>query len=475
MKNMPFNNSQVLKKDSVPLRLRGENKKTSRYITIEVLSEWQQSKEPVDSVMETVLQGFSLDDSRDNQLVMALVYGVIRWRGYLDGILAEFSKHPLDKMKVRTLQALRIGLYQMLFMDRIPDSAAINETVQALKSAGQPKWITGFVNGVLRTIAKNKNNLPDPWSEQAMLQSHPHWLIKRWRQRYGQQKTVEICRADNTEASVCLRVNTRAIPVADFLDQLKASGIKAEAGNFAPEGVRLIDYKGSVINLPGFQEGFFQVQDEAAQLATLLMGTLAAGAYLDGCAGLGGKTSHLAQMLPEGSHLVAVEPNIHRQKLLQGNLERLKFPADVEIYKGSLEDFKKEKKEFFKGILIDAPCSGLGVIRRHPDIRWNRSKDDLPRYHRKQLSLLNTAAGMLEPGGVLVYVACSIEPEENDEVIEQFLGNHQDFIVEDGKKILPQKAADLVDAKGFFRTTPDKRGLDGFFAARLKKKLTRRR
>lgn len=442
-------------------------KKTTRYIAIEILSEWQQTKEPVDAVMEKLLRNFSLADERDNHLVMAMVYGVIRWQGYLDGILSEFSKHPLRKMKIRTLQALRIGIYQLLFMDRVPGSAAVNETVQALKSAKQPKWITGFVNGVLRTVVKNKNNLSDPWSEQSILQSHPQWLIKRWQKRYSQQKTIEICQANNTEASVCLRVNTKQIQVADFMDLLAKTEINAEVGDFAPEAVRLIDYKGSITQIPGFQEGFFQVQDEAAQLVTLLMGFLGVGNYLDGCAGLGGKTSLSAQMLPEGSHIMAVEPNIHRQKLLQENVERLKLADGVEIYKGSLEDFKKEKKELFKGILIDAPCSGLGVIRRHPDIRWNRTKEDLLRYQEKQLFLLDTAADMLEPGGVLVYVTCSIEPEENDDVVEKFLKNNPEFKVEDGKKFLPQNAASLVDDKGFFRTIPDKKGLDGFFAARL--------
>lgn len=442
-------------------------KKTSRYIAIAILTEWQQSKEPVDALLEKVLHKYSLADERDNHLVRALVYGVIRWQGYLDGVLAEFSKHSLHKMKDRTLQALRIGLYQFLFMDRVPDSAAINETVEALKSAKQPKWITGFVNGVLRNIIKNKDNLAAPWTDEAMLQSYPQWLIKRWQQRYGHQKTIEICQANNTEAPVCLRINTTQIQVRDFLDLLAKAEINAKAGFFAPEAVRLVEYKGSITQIPGFLEGFFQVQDEAAQLVTLLIDPLGVGAYLDGCAGLGGKTSYLAQILPEDSHIVAVEPNAHRQKLLKENLERLKLLTNVEIYKGSLEDFKKENKKFFQGILIDAPCSGLGVIRRHPDIRWNRSKEDLLRYQRKQLFLLDTAVNMLEPEGVLVYVTCSSEPEENDEVIKQFFNNHPDFTVEDAKKILPQNTASLVDDNGFFRTIPDKKGLDGFFAVRL--------
>lgn len=444
-------------------------KQAARYIAIDILSAWEQTKESFDVVMNRVSPQYTLSDNRDRQLIMALIYGVIRWRNFLDEIIILFAKHPLRKMKIRTLTALRVGLYQIIFMDRIPDAAAVNEVVSALKAAGQPRWLTGFVNGVLRTIVNNKEKLPDPFSDQAMLKSHPSWLVDLWNKRYGGEKTLEICQANNHLPQLCLRVNVAKIQLDDFIDLLRQDGLKAAMANFAPDAVRLTDYKGSIVSLPGYEQGFFQVQDEAAQLVTLLMKPEAASVYLDGCAGLGGKSCHLAGLLPPDSRIIAVEPNAARIKLLRENLRRLGVVSVVEVYEGTLLDFKKETKKIFKSILIDAPCSGLGVIRRRPDIRWNRSFKDLLRYQTKQLSLLDTAASMLASGGALVYVTCSTASEENEEVVSLFLDNHSEFIKENTGDFLPAKAKVFVDGQGFFRTLPDKNDLDGFFAARLLK------
>ncbi|HSR36899.1 MAG TPA: RsmB/NOP family class I SAM-dependent RNA methyltransferase, partial [Desulfurivibrionaceae bacterium] len=213
--------------------------------------------------------------------------------------------------------------------------------------------------------------------------------------------------------------------------------------------------------------GLFQVQDEAAQLATLLLGDLLPAPYLDGCAGLGGKTSHIAQRLPLGGEVVAVEPHGGRRKLLRENLDRLGL--DATIVAGELESFAHARPSPFHGILIDAPCSGLGVVGRQPDIRWQRREADLPRYAVRQRELLDQAAIMLAHGRALVYVTCSTEPEENDEVVAAFLAAHSEFLLADAKPFLPDTAQALVDAQGFLRTLPHQ-GLDGFFAARLEKK-----
>jgi 16S rRNA (cytosine967-C5)-methyltransferase len=203
---------------------------------------------------------------------------------------------------------------------------------------------------------------------------------------------------------------------------------------------------------------------------SLLLGSLQPGkSYLDGCAGLGGKTSHLAQRLTTNSKLFAVEPNPGRIKKLQENLERLRLDTTVTIVEGTLDLLLPDHKEKFAGILIDAPCSGLGVIRRHPDIRWNRKQEDLSRYQEIQINLLKVAAQLVTSHGILVYATCSTEPEENDEVIKQFLAGHKQFALSDCRDVLPENVASLVDSKGFFRTLPGRDDLDGFFAARLVK------
>jgi 16S rRNA (cytosine967-C5)-methyltransferase len=449
--------------------------KSSRYTAIEILCKWEATGLPIDQIIEVSNDLENLKDPRDRQLVMALVYGVIRWRSYLDWVVENFSKHPLSKMKSRTLQALRVGVFQLLFLDRVPSSAAINETVQALKDMKQPKWLTGFVNGILRTVSRQEENIPDPRQEKkdaalpepARL-SHPDWLIRRWQKRYGQDVTEKICRQNNSPSQLCLRVNTSLTSRDSFLKQLEQEGIAAFKGEYGPDAVRLAAYHGPVTKIPGYAAGFFQVQDEAAQLVSLLLHPLQQEkSYLDGCAGLGGKTSHLAQLLPAGSRIVAIEPNVNRAAKLKENLSRLRLDRSVTIVDGEIDSVQPDMEEKFAGVLIDAPCSGLGVIRRHPDIRWNRQPDDLKRYQKMQLSLLASAAKLVTPGGILAYVTCSIEPEENDEVIEKFLSTQAGFIITSCRDYLPEKAGSLVDKQGLFRTLPGINDLDGFFAARL--------
>ncbi len=439
----------------------------SRAIAMDTLIAWEKSQEPLDQVLESVLSEAALDDPRDRQLVMALVYGVIRWQGYLDAIIQKFSSHPLGKMKPLTLAALRVGLYQLVFLDRIPESAAINETVQVLKSARQPKWLTGFVNGVLRAMVRQRASLPAP-DEAAAVLSHPAWLVARWEALFGPERARRICGINNTMPPLVVRVNSRRISVDDWLALLRENGIACERGLFVPEAVRVDNFSGSITVLPGYGDGFFVVQDEAAQMVTQLLAPFASARYLDGCAGLGGKALHLAQLLPEGGRVVAVEPSQKRQALLKDNLRRLDGP-EIEIHGVTLQDFAAQRQGGFAGVLVDAPCSGLGVIRRQPDIRWQRSLDALQGYQEKQLALLAVAAGLVEKGGVLVYATCSIDPLENDEVTAEFLTAHPEFFITPAQESLPEAARGLCDEKGFFKTTPEQ-GVDGFFAARMVRK-----
>jgi 16S rRNA (cytosine967-C5)-methyltransferase len=436
-------------------------------MALDTLLAWEKLQEPLDQVLDNMLAGVAVDDPRDRQLVMVLVYGVVRWQGYLDAIIQKFSSHPLRQMKPLTVAALRIGLYQLVFLDRVPESAAINETVQALKSARQPKWLTGFVNGVLRAMARQRAALSTP-DEAAAVLSHPAWLVARWEALFGTERTRRICWINNTLPPLVVRVNTLRISVDDWMSLLRGNGIDCERGLFAQESVRVTDFQGSVTALPGYGEGFFVVQDEAAQLVTQLLAPFTGGRYLDACAGLGGKTLHLAQLLPDGGRVVAVEPSQKRQALLKTNLQRLGGP-EIEIHGATLQEFTGQHQGAFTGILVDAPCSGLGVIRRQPDIRWKRTLDALQGYQVRQQELLGAAAGLVEKGGVLVYATCSIDPLENDEVIAAFLHEHPEFFITPTQEYLPDAARGLCDEQGFFKTTPEQ-GLDGFFAARMVKK-----
>ena len=257
------------------------------------------------------------------------------------------------------------------------------------------------------------------------------------------------------------------IDTESLAELLREGEIEVHEGRYAADALVVASPAGSVFGMPGYEEGFFHIQDEAAQLVSLLLGPFdEAGRYLDACAGLGGKTCQLAQLLPAGATLLAVEPSGHRFQLLQDNLQRLGLDKKVEIFKGQVSTLVERGSEQFHGILVDAPCSGTGVIRRHPDIRWNRSLKDLQSYQQQQLEILQQAASLLLPGGILVYATCSMEPEENEQVMDAFLTRNSDFSISNAGSFLPDQAASLVSRAGYFSTTPAE-GLDGFFGARL--------
>lgn len=454
-------------------RSNGKKADSARQVALEVLLQWEKEGGPVDLLVTEFSPG--LPDPRDHYLVKTLVYGVLQNRTLLDYILRQFSRLPLNRLKKIVLLCLRLGLYQLLFLDRIPAPIAVHETVAVLKQRSQPKQLTGMVNAILRNVLRRQEGgdwQPLRIDDLQVRWSHPEWLVARWRLRYGDRMTARICQSDNRPPPLVLRVNTRKIDRERYLDLLHHAGITGKKGDFSPDAVYVIDHRGSPEKLPGYSEGFFQVQDEGAQLISYLLGPMTAGSYLDCCAGLGGKTGHLAQMLPSGAKLVAIEPHRERQSLFIENAKRLDI-SGIELFRGSLQEFcEKERGERqFTGILLDAPCSGLGVIRRHPEIRWNRKPEDLATYCRQQQGLLFLAAGLLQPGGVLVYATCSTEPEENEEVVRGLLSGLPELIQENCLARLPETAKPLVNKQGYFQTMPGQGELDGFFAAVFRKEM----
>lgn len=443
-----------------------------RHAAILCLAKWSADRRPIQPLIDLFVHRASLI-ATDRHLAVQLVLGVLRQLQYLDSVISQYAKHPLAKMKPLTLMALRVGVYQILFLDRIPDSAAVNETVKALKAEKQPHWLANFVNGVLRTISRRKNEIQRPDQEGpqgSIILNHPQWLVHRWQERYGQDLTAQICLSNNQEPRLTLRANTK-VTIPESLIQLFAdAGIAARIGKFAPGALLIDDPAGPVSSLPGYDQGYFHVQDEAAQLVNELVGPFRAGErYLDACAGLGGKTLTLAQLLPEDAELVCVEPNDNRFHLLQENIKRMGFATKVASFQGRLGDQFKRDHTTFQGILVDAPCSGTGVVGRHPDIRWNRTENDLAGYQQQQLDILTQSIQLLKPGGILVYATCSMETEENDQVVDMFMADNPDFIITDAGLLLPASVRRLVNNKGYFVSTPAD-GLDGFFAARLERK-----
>ena len=440
---------------------------TPRAVAVEILCLWATTHNTVDLLFHAAIERLA---DLDRGLVKILVYGVLRQKEYLDHILRSFARHPLHKMKPRTLMTLRIGVYQLLFLSRIPESAAVNATVNTLKETGQPSWLIGFANGILRAVARSRTTLPTAdqlAAAEPPLLNHPAWLIERWQARFGRETARAICRINNTEPPLTLRVNARCTSRSMLLEMLAKTGIAARKGGYSPVSLTVDAFPGSVTALPGYEAGYFQVQDEAAQLASLLAGRLPDRCrVLDGCAGLGGKTSHLAEMLPPDGDIVAVEPDPRRYRLLRDNLRRLGHARAVLPVRTDLRSYAASRPQPFDVILIDAPCSGTGVIRRQPDIRWNRQPEDLAACQQTQVHLLELGASLLKPGGILVYATCSLEHEENQEALRLFLDRCPRFSLDNAAPFLPESARRLVDTSGLFSPIPAD-GLDGFFAARL--------
>ena len=472
-----------------------QSAKSARFAAIETLCQLERSRLPAGSIFDKVAVECALD-TPDRQLAMNILYGVLRQRQTLDSLLQSLCRQPLSRIKPFVRQALLTGLYQIFFLDRIPESAAVNESVKALQAAHLPKNLQGFVNGVLRESIRQKQTLSAaahgrPSVAGAMdgaganaghgrpnvagamdgagatFLNHPDWLVERWQQRYGEEEMRRICAINNQQAPLTLLVNTRATSRSQLRADLEAEGIMVRPGTYSQDALILPEFHGAVNRLPGFSQGHFQVQDEAAQLLTLLLGPIKQGGlYLDACAGLGGKTGSLVQLCAAGeATIMAVEPEPQRRLKFRDNMQRLHPGASVTLYEMDLEHFARDCDLRFDGILVDAPCSGTGVIGRHPDIRWNRRESDLARYQLLQLALLEQAAGLLAADGTLVYGTCSLEPEENEEVIALFLDRNRGFMTVECSPFLPSAAGELIH-NGFFAPHPGP-SIDGFFGARL--------
>ena len=449
-------------------------RKNPRAMALKVLIRWEVKKPLLDEVLSEVLDKSVLPDPRDQGLVAELINGVVRHLSYLDYLLSRVSRKPLSKMDPEVRNALRLGAYQLLFT-RVPVHVAVAETVKILKKR-RGQWVVNFVNAVLRELARKKDDIPlppremDPASYLSVRYSYPRWLVERWLARFGEEETEALLEAGNERPVLVVRVNTLRLTRDQLLLYLKSEIPEVAPCPYSPEGLALHGFQGRITALKAFKVGWLQVQDEASQLVSYLVAPRPGERILDACAGVGGKTTHLAQLMRNTGRIYALDVLPWRLERLKENAQRLGVTNIEVLTADATRALETLGGRFFDRILVDAPCTGTGVIRRHPDIKWARRPDDLVRVPEKQLSLLKALAPLLKKGGVMVYATCSLEPEENEEVIARFLEEVPGFEVESAAKVLPEPARALVDEKGFMRTYPHRHGLDGFFGARLRKK-----
>ena len=414
-------------------------------------------------------------DERDKAFVNNLAQGVLRWRLRLDWIIEQFSAFPLKKIDEEILNILRIACCQIFFMDRVPESAAVNEAVNLARAGRRPHHVISFVNGVLRTICRNMEKVKYPDRERALAQylsvfySYPMWLTGKWIGELGAAAAEALFSAQNRVPDINIRANTLRISRDALVESLVRDGINARPLSRSPQGICLEGFRGRVDSLTAFRGGLFQVQDQAAQIASHLLSVRPGDRALDICAGLGGKSSHLAELMGGKGQVIGLDNNKGRLIKLAGNAERLGMknilPVEADA-SGPLSSLFSCK---FNRVILDAPCSGLGVISRHPDIKWNRKIEDIPALAAMQKTFLNAAVSVVEKGGELLYVVCTISREENEGVVRGFLKGNSGMSLVDLKTRAPGWCLDMIDDQGFYRTWPHIHHMDGFFAALFRK------
>jgi 16S rRNA (cytosine967-C5)-methyltransferase len=422
-----------------------------------------------------------LPDERDRALAAEIVAGTLRWQRSLDHLIAHFARRPLARLDAEVVIVLRLSLYQILHLSRVPASAVVDDAVDLTRAARKPS-AAGFVNAVLRNTLRQRNRLPLPPRPEpgradldgpltgdrsaalaylGITHSHPDWLVARWLDRYGFDAAERWVRFNNETPPLTLRANTLRIRRDELARALADIGVETEPARHAPDG--LVVVSGNPLREP--PEGRFFVQDEASQLVPLAVAVKAGERVLDLCASPGGKAAAMAAAMGDAGMLVASDVRPRRVALLRETV-RASGAQRIQVMHVNV-DGPLPFGAAFDRVLVDAPCSGLGTIRRDPDIRWRRREDDLAGLARDQGALLSRAAAAVRPGGRLVYATCSSEPEENEGVVDAFLASHPGFTLLDLRADGGGALTPFLDARGMLRTLPFTHGLEAFFAAAL--------
>jgi 16S rRNA (cytosine967-C5)-methyltransferase len=462
LRGITYNKGTALRKHTRPV--------TARQTALHILYAIETQQAYTDVVLRQVLRASALD-RRDRAFVTDCVYGVVRWRGRIDWLLGHACRRPLETLTPWIRNALRLGVYQCLWMERVPHWAAVHETVELARQYGHA-GIAKLVNGVLRAILRQHPTyaLPDaathPAAHLAVAFSHPQWLVERWLQRYGWERTQALCAANNRPGGITLRTNTRRIAPAALAERLRQEGLQHVAASpLVSEGL-IVQGTDRLDALASYHEGLFQVQDEGAMLVAPLCQARPGQRLLDACAAPGGKTTHLAQLMQDTGCVVALDVQASRLRLLRDNARRLGLSSITAVVADAA--CAAPLRGTFDAILVDAPCSGFGVLRRHPDIKWRKTAADLGELQALQLALLHAQQKQLARHGVLVYSVCTNEPEETHEVVRLFLAEHAHLRLEAVDHDLPQPPPQPSASPGTLDLTPEQWGTEGVFVARFR-------
>lgn len=417
-------------------------------------------------VVSQAIQKYNLQD-RDRRFYTELVYGSIRSLNYLDWILSFLSTRKLHTLDPICLAILRLGIYQIFGMTKVPESAACNESVKLALRFGN-KGMSKFVNGVLRNSIRRRNEFQIPSLEDkpelhiALTYHQPTWLIRKWLAEFGTDETIKLCQYFETIPSLCIRTNTTRITREALMERLQDKGMDAQPAEYAPEGIYLKNIP-AIHEINEIQEGLAFIQDEPSMLVAHILEPGEKETILDVCAAPGGKTTHLAALAGPTSAIYACDIYEHKLKLIEDNAKRLGLKNIHTLMQDGTTVGDKYVQKFDR-VLVDAPCSGLGVLKRKLDLRWRKDPRDLKTLPTLQYKILESAAKCVKPNGVLVYSTCTMNDAENNYVVDTFLKNHSEFHLENAASY-----STLNKEGPYIQLLPQIDGLDGFFIARLKR------
>jgi 16S rRNA (cytosine967-C5)-methyltransferase len=436
----------------------------ARECALEILLRVDRGGAFADVLLGARLPSFTAPDRR---LITRMVLGTLAWRGRLDYELERLAARRVPTLQPPVLAILRLGLFQVRFLDRIPEHAAVDTTVELAARRADARNAKGLVNAVMRRATRERIELPpraaDLAAYLAVACSHPRWLVGKFIEWFGIEDAERLMAANNDAAPNAIRLNLARGCRDQLVARLEADGVEIAAHGRAPE--TLILSGAPPLDSRSYREGLFHAQSEASQLVARLLAPDTGATVADCAAAPGGKATHLAELVGQHGRVIAIDRNFAGLRHAQALAERLGH-RNVEFVNADLTASPPLHAERFDYVLLDAPCTGLGTLREHPEIRWRLKPADIPRMAALQLSLLEGAATLVRPGGALVYAVCSLAPDEGHGVVNRFLTSHRDFAI-DRNPPAREIFGDLLDAGGIMTTRPDRGALDGFFAVRL--------
>ena len=443
--------------------------KSVRHLAVDILTPVQKRRKFAAVLIDDCLDAYKLSGTADGRLLTHLVYGELRFQGHLDWIIAKLYQGDYLILNEKIKNVLRLALYQLKFSERLPDFAVVDEAVKVAKKIHPAK--SALVNAILRNYLRYGKNISFPSFKKnpaeyiAAFHAHPLWLVKKWIAIFGKQETLALCAANNELPPLTIRVNTLKITREELKEKLISSGLDIKETTFSPDGLTLSHIDQPIQKTPFFYKGLIRIQDEGSQCISYLVSPKENETVLDICAGTGGKTTHLAAILKNKGQIVAVDRDSENISELKKETVRMGITtiatqtADLSI------SLPASLKERFDHVLVDAPCSGTGTLRRNPEIKWRIRPEDLPNYTAVQKLILRNAALALKKGGRLIYSTCSLLPEENEYIIDDFIKSNKRFsLYKPPSLIKPQ----LLDKRYFYHTYPQANNMDGFFGVILK-------